>query len=73
MGNVVYYPDPLNQNRTFGDPKGHFRWGYEYYKLAKSFFSRSSLPRFLEGEAYAALNSSFCARRGVLFIALLDV
>ena len=72
METVAYYPDPINQNKTFGDPKGHFRWGMEYYKLAKTFFPASARPHFLEGAEYSALNSSFCARRGVSVLLCVD-
>ena len=38
MKRVIYYPDLISQNQTFGDPKGHYKWGVEYYKLAKTAF-----------------------------------
>ena len=66
MENVVYYPDIVNQNLTHGDPKGHYKWGVEYYNLAKTVFPASFYPHFIEGAEYASMNFSFCARRGVV-------
>ena len=65
MEHVAYYPDPVNLNLTHGDPKGHYKWSISYYDLAKTAFPPDRLPHFLQGEEYAHLNMSFCARRGV--------
>ena len=65
MEHVAYYPDPVNLNLTHGDPKGHYKWSISYYDLAKTAFLPNHLPHFLQGEEYAHLNMSFCARRGV--------
>ena len=47
MKHVMYYPDLISQNQTFGDPKGHYQWGVEYYKLAKTAFPSDSLPHLI--------------------------
>lgn len=65
MHHVAYYPDPMNQNLTFGDPKGHYKWSISYYELAKTAFPPNQMPHFLQGEEYARSGLSFCARRGV--------
>lgn len=65
MKHVMYYPDLISQNQTFGDPKGHYQWGVEYYKLAKTAFPPDLLPHFIEGEEYAKMGFQICARRGV--------
>ena len=70
MHHVVYYPDPINQNLTFGDPKGHYKWSISYYELAKSVFPTNHMPHFLQGEEYALSGLSFCAKRGVRIIRL---
>ena len=67
MEHVAYYPDPVNLNLTHGDPKGHYKWSISYYDLAKTAFPPNRLPHFLQGEEYAHLNMSFCARRGVRY------
>ena len=68
MENVVFYPDIVTQNLTFGDPKGHYQWGKQYFNLALTAFPSDRLPRFLEGSAYITQGSAFCARRGVRVI-----
>lgn len=65
MQNVVYYPDPFIENKTFGDPKGHFSWGSKYYTLMKTVFPSSASPHFYEGDEYEAMGLTICARRGV--------
>ena len=65
MQNVVYYPDLVGQNRTLGDPKHHFAWGTEYYKMVKMIFPPDAMPRFFEGETYARMQYAICARKGV--------
>ena len=65
MKRVMYYPDLISQNQTFGDPKGHYKWGVEYYKLAKTAFPPDFIPHFIEGEEYANMGYQICARRGV--------
>ena len=62
MNHVVYFPDLFHENKTFGDPKGHFAWGKEYYDLAKTVFPPHLFPHFIEGDDY---NLAICARRGV--------
>ena len=66
MNRVIYYPDLVSENKTYGDLKGHYKWGKEYYKLAQTVFPPDRIPHFIEGEEYEALGFSICARRGVI-------
>lgn len=68
MNHVIYYPDLITENKTYGDPKGHYIWGKQYYELAKAVFPPSRIPHFIEGEEYENLGLSICARKGVRYV-----